>query len=243
MSREIDLSLIIACYNESEYLIDSVQEVLVTLDQTRYSYELIFIDDCSQDNTRELIDQIIKLYPDKIIRKVFHEQNNGRGASVAEGIRKAHGQVAGFIDIDLETHARYIPSCTTAIKEGYDVSIAKRFHHFQLHSMYRYILSMGYRLLVKWSFGFPMMDTEAGFKFFNRQKILPVLETVEDQHWFWDTEIMVRSYLNGLKIIEVPSLFIRRLNSYSTVNPISDSIYYMIRLYRFKKRIRKNNQH
>jgi glycosyltransferase involved in cell wall biosynthesis len=239
MSHTLDLSLVVACYNEADYLIDSIREVVDTLDQTRYSYELIFIDDCSKDNSRELIDLLISQYPDKSFRKIFHEQNKGRGGTVTEGILNAHGHVVGYIDIDLETHARYIPSCVAAVKGGYDVVVARRYHHIQLPSLYRYILSTGYRLLVKWNFGFPTMDTEAGFKFFNRENILPVLSAVENQHWFWDTEIMIRSYLNGLKITEIPSLFIRRFNKHSTVNPITDSIEYLVQLYRFKKRIKQ----
>ena len=83
------------------------------------------------------------------------------------------------------------------------------------------------------------MDTEAGFKFFNRENILPVLAAVDNQHWFWDTEIMIRSYLTGLKITQIPTLFIRRFDKYSTVNPITDSIEYLVQLYRFKKRIKQ----
>jgi hypothetical protein len=68
---------------------------------------------------------------------------------------------------------------------------------------------------------------------------LPILDQIQDQRWFWDTEIMVRSYLNGLKIIEIPTLFIRRFDKQSTVNTLSDSIEYLIQLYRFKKLIRR----
>ena len=140
MNHELDLSLIIACYNETECLTESVQEIVETLDQTRYSYELIFIDDCSQDNTREIIDLVISQYPDKSFRKIFHEQNKGRGGTITEGILDARGQVVGYIDIDLETHARYIPSCIAAVKGGCDVAIARRHHHIQLYLRIQQIL-------------------------------------------------------------------------------------------------------
>ena len=235
----LDLSLVIACYNEEGLLLDSIRQVVETLDATRYNYELIFIDDCSQDSTRSLIDQLIETYSDRAFRKIFHEQNMGRGGTVTEGIRAAQGTVVGFIDIDLETHARYIPSCVAAIQAGYDVATARRIYIFHLRSIDRYILSKGYSRLVKWILGFPLQDTETGFKFFNRESILPVLDQVQDKRWFWDTEIMVWSYLNSLKIVEIPTLFIRRFDKKSTVNPLSDSIEYLVQLYRFKKRIRQ----
>ena len=239
MNSAPDLSLIIACYNETDILTNSVKEVVEILDATRYTYEFIFIDDCSQDDTRELIDALIEQYADKSFRRIFHEQNKGRGGTVTDGIREARGTVVGFIDIDLETHARYIPSCVAEIQKGYDIATAQRIYTFQFRSFDRYILSKGYSRLVKWIFGFPLQDTETGFKFFNRENILPVLDTVQDQRWFWDTEIMARSYLSGLKIIEIPSLFTRRFDKVSTVNPLSDSFEYLVQLYRFKKQIKQ----
>lgn len=239
MPSPLDLSLVIACYNEEVLLLDSVQQIVEVLDATRCSYEIIFIDDCSQDSTRSLIDQLIEEHSDKAYWKIFHEQNKGRGGTVTDGIRAAQGTVVGFIDIDLETPARYIPSCVAAIQAGCDVATGRRIYTFRLRSIDRYILSKGYSRLVKWIYGLPLRDTETGFKFFNRKTILPILDQIQDQRWFWDTEIMVRSYLNGLKIIEIPTLFIRRFDKQSTVNTLSDSIEYLIQLYRFKKLIRR----
>ena len=79
------------------------------------------------------------------------------------------------------------------------------------------------------------MDTETGFKFFNRGKILPVLEQVQDKRWFWDTEIMVRALWNGLNITEIPCLFMRRSDKKSTVNLRKDIWDYLAKLYRFQK--------
>ena len=239
MKSSPDLSIVIACYNEEDILVNNVKEVVDVLDATRFAYEFIFIDDCSQDNTRELINSLIGQYADKSFRRIFHEQNKGRGGTVTEGIREARGSVVGFIDIDLETHARYIPSCVAVIRAGYDVATAKRNYTFRIRSIDRYLLSKGYSRLVKWVLGFPLQDTETGFKFFNRAKILPVLEKTHDQKWFWDTEIMVRSYLAGLKIIEIPTLFIRRFDKQSTVNPLRDSVEYLVKLFRFKKQIKQ----
>ena len=78
-------------------------------------------------------------------------------------------------------------------------------------------------------------DTEAGYKFFNRKKILPILEKTKDKHWFFDTEIVARSYWSGLKIKEIPVLFIRRNDKASTVRLIPDTYAYLKALWNFKK--------
>ena len=51
----VDLSLVIACYNEEPHLEDNVRQILAVLDQCRFASELIFIDDCSRDRTRDII--------------------------------------------------------------------------------------------------------------------------------------------------------------------------------------------
>ena len=99
----------------------------------------------------------------------------------------------------------------------------------------RWTLSKGYVHLVKLVCKTPFQDTEAGLKFFNREKILPILDEIEDTHWFWDTEILARAYHHGLKIAEVPVLYIRGSPSYTTVKFSSDTFYYFKKLLRFRK--------
>lgn len=233
-----DLSVVIACYNEEPLLKQSVDTIFEVLDQTRYSYELIFVDDCSRDRTREIIDEIVKSYPQRPIQKLFHEVNKGRGGTVTDGFRMAGGDVVGYVDIDLEVHARYIPSCVQAVRNGHDVATALRTYKFYLRSLDRYVLSRGYTWLMRKLLGVPLQDTETGFKFFKRDRLLPVLDEIEDQRWFWDTEVMVRSYLKGYRIVEIPCLFLRRFDKVSSVNAIGDSIDYFRRLWRFRRNVR-----
>lgn len=234
----LDLSLVLACYNEGQVIEDSVAEILNILDSTRYAYEIIFVDDCSTDRTRDLIEQIIGRYPDKRMSRIFHEQNKGRGGTVSDGIRAAEGVVAGFIDIDLEVRAHYIPSCVNAVENGADVAVGSRVYKLNLRSLDRYLMSTGYVWLVRRLLGVDLHDTETGYKFFKRERILPVLDEIEDLRWFWDTEVMVRSYYRDYQIAEIPCLFLRRFDKTSTVSPLSDSFDYFRKLWRFRRTVK-----
>jgi glycosyltransferase involved in cell wall biosynthesis len=231
----LDVSLVLPCYNEERVIEQSVAEIVEVLGNTRYSYEIIFVDDCSRDSTRELIDQVIARYPDIRRSKILHQENKGRGGTVADGIAASRGEVAGFIDIDLEVHARYIPSCVNAVQNGADIAVGRRVYKLNLRSLDRYVMSAGYVWLVRRILGVDLNDTETGYKFFKRQRILPVLEEIEDQRWFWDTEVMVRSYYRDYRIVEVPCLFLRRFDKMSTVQPLSDTVDYFRKLWRFRK--------
>jgi glycosyltransferase involved in cell wall biosynthesis len=234
----LDLSLVLPCYNEEVVIEDSVAQIVDALDNTRYSYEIIFVDDCSRDRTRELIDRVIERYPGKRMSKIFHEENKGRGGTVSDGIRAAQGEVVGFIDIDLEVHARYVPSCVNAVRNGADIAVGRRVYKLNLRSIDRFVLSTGYVWLMRRLLGVDLSDTETGYKFFKRERVLPVLDEIDDQRWFWDTEVMVRSYYKDYKIVEIPCLFLRRFDRASTVKPLADTVDYFRKLWRFRKTVK-----
>lgn len=239
MPDRVDLSLVIACYNEEFELEDSLRQVIEILDSTRWTYEIIFVDDCSHDRTREIIDRLMSVYQAKNFRKIFHEHNTGRGRAVTDGFRIAIGDVIGYIDIDLEVHARYIPTMMLAIEQGADVATAHRIYKVQPRLFHRFVLSQGYVWLMRHMLDAPLKDTETGYKFFKREKIWPILDRAKDERWFWDTEIMVRSMLAGLKIVELPCLFVKRYDKKSTVNIFRDSWEYFVDLWRFRRVVRQ----
>ena len=233
-----DLSVVIACYQEEGHLGESVRQLREVLDATGRSYELIFLDDKSTDRTAEMIRELVADEPNW--RAVFHAQNVGRGGTVTEGFVLSRGRITGFLDIDLEVHARFIPSVLDAIDAGADGATAYRGYKVGLRptSILRHILSQGYRWLFRLMFDVPFKDPETGFKFFVREKIVAVAQQTRDVHWFWDSEIMVLAHQAGLKLVEVPCRFERRADKQSTVRIVSDVCKYLIAIRAFKKRLR-----
>ena len=236
-TKNIDLSVIVACYNEIQILHKNIKELTEFLDHTKLSYELILIDDCSEDGTRQEIPKLVEKYPK--IKWNLHKKNLGRGGTVAEGIKMAKGDVVGFIDIDLEIGPVYILPAYIEIKKGYDVVVGHRIYKLNLKVWGRFIVSRGYNFLMKNLLDVPLIDTETGFKFFNKKRILPILDEVKDEKWFWDTEIMVRPYHKKFKIKEMPVLFIKKGYKISTVKIFKDSLDYFKKLIKFRKEIKK----
>jgi len=239
MKLAYDVSIIIPCYNEEKHLARNVEEVRKVMDQTRYNYEMVFVDDCSSDNTRVIIERLIQRFSN--IQSLYHKKNVGRGGAVTDGILIAKGEVVGFIDIDLEVHARYIPSMILAIHDGFDVATANRIYLYQQTGLFRHIMSKSYRLLTRIVLKHKLKDTETGFKFFKRDRILPIINKTKNRKWFWDTEIMILSDREDLKIIELPCLFIRRADRKSTVRIIPDTFQYLADLLIFRRRLKKDS--
>ncbi|MBL8897427.1 MAG: glycosyltransferase [Planctomycetes bacterium] len=233
-----ELSLVIACYQEEGHLRESVRELVQTLDESGVPYELLFLDDCSRDGTAAIVRELVAALPRA--RGVYHAQNVGRGGTVSEGFRIARGRLVGFLDIDLEVHCRHIPRMLAAIRAGADGATAYREYSVGLswNGFVRHVLSQGYRWIVGLFLRLPYRDTETGFKFFVRERILPVLDETRDRGWFWDTEIMVLAHRAGLRITEVPCPFVRRGDKKSTVRVFRDTWRYLVALRAFRKRLR-----
>lgn len=236
MKKQLDLSLILPCYNEERILRESVGRIAKTLDLTRLTYEIIFVDDTSRDNTKQLILEACNTYPHT--QAMYHKINKGRGRTVTDGMNMAKGKVVGYIDIDLEVSPVYIPCLVDLILQNKaDAVIGKRMYRTNIQSIPREILSFGYQWLSNRLIGTGNLDTESGYKFFNRKKILPILTLTRHPHWFWDTEIIVLGKRKGLRIMEIPVLFLRRFDKASSVRIIRDSIDYMKSLWAFRKRL------
>jgi glycosyltransferase involved in cell wall biosynthesis len=223
------LSLVLACYNEAEHLEASFAEIRDTLEQARFPFEILFVDDASRDRTREILSAITAAHPRLELRTILHQTNRGRGATVTDGFRAARGAVTGYIDVDLEVHCRYIPSLVRAIDNGADVATLRRIYAFQLGSLDRYLMSRGYSFLVRRLLDVDLADTETGYKFFRRD-------------WFWDTEFMVRAARRGLKLVEIPGAYVRRQDKTSTVRGVRDSLRYFAKLVRFRRELRSQGR-
>jgi glycosyltransferase involved in cell wall biosynthesis len=231
------ISVVLACYNEEETLAESFEEIRRTLADFSRTFEVIFVDDVSRDRTREIIARIAAAHPQHV-RVLLHDRNQGRGATVTDGFRAARGAIVGFLDVDLEVHARYIPSLVRAIEEGADVATVRRIYALQLGSLDRYFMSRGYSFLVRRLLDVPLRDTETGYKFFRREALQPVLDAIADPGWFWDTEFMVRAHLGGHVIREIPGAYVRRGDKTSTVRGLRDSWTYFGKLLAFRRELR-----
>jgi glycosyltransferase involved in cell wall biosynthesis len=234
--------VVVACFQEEGHLAESVRQLSATLDATGRSYELIFIEDKSTDRTAAVIKQLVAERPNR--RAVYHAHNVGRGGTVTEGFLLATGSIVGFLDIDLEVHCRFLPSVLQAIDDGADGATA--FRHYRVgwrpQAMLRHVLSQGYRWLFRVMFRVPFRDPETGFKFFRREKIVPVARRTRDVAWFWDSEIMILAHQAGLCIVEVPCRFERRADKQSTVRIVRDVWRYLVAIRSFRKRQRADRR-
>src|SRR5688572_17300872 len=102
-----DISIVVPCYQEEMHLRSSVSQICGLLNATSYSFEMIFVNDCSTDNTRKEILSLCNDLPNT--KYLFNETNTGRGGTFVNGVTIASGKYIGFLDIDLEVSCIYLP--------------------------------------------------------------------------------------------------------------------------------------
>ena len=161
--------MVLACYNEEETLESSfARDLEVARGAARDQRDHLRRRREPRPHA-EIIRRLVAEHPGRV-RAIFHETNRGRGATVNDGFRASRAEIVGFLDVDLEVHARYIPSLVRAIEEGADVATVRRIYAFQARSLDRYFMSRGYSLLVRRLLGVPLQRHR------DRIQVLPARE-------------------------------------------------------------------
>ena len=188
------------CFNEIKTIDRILKQVMsVELDIER---ELVIVDDCSTDGTRE---QLAKLNGGSDIRVIFHPTNRGKGAALRTGFQHASGEIIIIQDADLEYDPNEYPKLLEPILDGKaDVVYGSRFVGGDSHRVLYFWHSLGNRFLTLLSNIFTnlnLTDMEVCYKAFKKD-ILNELKLVEDRFGF-EPEFTAKIARNGYSVYEV----------------------------------------
>jgi glycosyltransferase AglD len=199
-----EVTAIIPVFNDRPALERAIPVSLEVLSAITDEFEVIVAEDGSTDGSAAFVREYEKVSPR--IRLLHSDVRLGRGMALNRAIREARGSIVCYYDVDLATDMQHLPELIDAIRAGADIATGSRLlpkSDIQ-RTEGRDIASRSYNFLVRWILGSRLFDHQCGFKAFNKEKILPILPTKRSNHWFWDTELLVRAQRIGYTIKEFP---------------------------------------
>jgi len=197
--EEIKISIVIPCFNEKNTILEIVKEVI---DSPVPNKEIIIVDNCSTDGTREILTQKVEPLVDKII---YHEKNQGKGASLRTAFTNITGEIVIIQDADLEYNPQEYPILLEPILSGKaDVVFGSRFLSSKPRRVLYYWHSVGNIFLTTLSNIFTninLTDMETGYKVFKREIIQSI--KIEEDRFGFEPEITAKIAKLGCRIYEV----------------------------------------
>lgn len=198
-AQDIKLSVVMPAYNEQATLRQIVERVLDRPEPA----ELVLVDDCSKDGTREIMRALAAENPK--VRLVFHEVNKGKGAALHSGFAAATGNVVLIQDADLEYDPADYERLLSPIRKGVaDVVFGNRFggEEARVH-LYWHRLGNGFLTQLSNMFtNLNLSDMEVCYKVF-RKEVLDSIELVEKRFGF-EPEVTAKVARLRARIYEVP---------------------------------------
>lgn len=197
----MQLSIVIPCYNEQatiEAVVQKVAEVSLPVER-----EIVIVDDCSTDGTRERLAAIARRRED--VRVAYHDVNHGKGATLRTGFGLATGALILVQDADLEYDPADYPKLLEPLLENKaDVVYGSRFAGGESHRVLYFWHSIGNRFLTLLSNMFTnlnLTDMEVCYKVFRRE----VLEAIrlEEERFGFEPEVTAKVARLGCRVYEV----------------------------------------
>lgn len=196
------ITVIIPCYNE----IYTIEKIIKIINKQKINKQLILVDDCSTDGTKELIKKKLNKKVDKII---FHKKNNGKGACIKSAIKYSSGKIILIQDADLEyfpsDYAKLIKPILknkTNVVYGSRVLYKKRYINSNFSSIFRVFANHILTMFSNFINDQKLTDAHTCYKVIKRDTFKKI--KLEEKGFNFCPEITTKISLLNEKIVEVP---------------------------------------
>jgi glycosyltransferase involved in cell wall biosynthesis len=189
------LSIVVPLYNEEDSVEKLLETILEAVNEFNFVYEIIFVDDGSEDGTWEIIENLKQITPQ--LRAIKFRRNYGQTSAMVAGFEHAHGEIIVTMDGDLQNDPRDIPLLLEKIEQGYDIVSGWRKNR-QDH-LSRVIPSKVANYIISISTGVRLHDYGCSLKAY-RAECVKSLKAYGEMHRFFPA----LASMTGARVTEVP---------------------------------------
>ncbi len=201
----ITVDVVIPVLNEAHVLEKSVETVRAFLGRGfEHSWKLVLVDNGSTDGTHQVAQGIAEKHADV---EFLQLQQKGRGRALRHAWLRSQAEIVCYMDVDLSTDLEELPKLIRAVAdENYDIAVGSRLMRESRtkRSLIREITSRVYNAVLKLCLASRFSDAQCGFKAVSRRVVNRIVPQVEDESWFFDTELLVLAEKQGYRIKDVP---------------------------------------
>ena len=198
------LSVIIPCFNEKNTINIILNKIIESLKNYKIlNYEIIIIDDCSNDGTRELLNKI----QDPKIKIFLHDRNQGKGGAIQTAIKKITGELIIIQDADLEYDPfDYNKLLLLFFETNADIVHGSRFlgggKYVRIHFFWHYLANKLLTFICNLFTNLNLTDVETGYKVFKSQVIKSI--NLKEKTFSFEPEVTIKLAKKKYKFYEVP---------------------------------------
>jgi glycosyltransferase involved in cell wall biosynthesis len=203
--RTIDVDIALPVLNEERALEASLRALQAQLSsRCSYNWSLSIVDNGSTDSSWAIASQIARREPNV---RALRLAERGRGGALKAAWTSSPADILAYMDIDLSTDLDALGPVLDPIAAGTaDVSIGSRLASGAqvTRSVQREAISHLYNLIARTMLRYPVRDAQCGFKAVSKKVAKTIVPLVQDNSWFFDTELLVLAWRHGMQINEVP---------------------------------------
>src|SRR5215472_9429349 len=209
LPANFSVDVVIPVLNEAHVLRKSVETLLNFLQANLdYRWQVVIVDNGATDGTQNVARELTAAHSQVLFAYL---QQRGRGRALRYAWLQSRADIVCYMDVDLSTKLDHLRALLDAIAfEGYDVSIGSRLMRESrtTRSFRREAISRIYNLIVKAVLLTRFSDAQCGFKAVSRRAVESIVPRIEDQSWFFDTELLVLAEKQGYRIKDIPVVWI-----------------------------------
>ncbi|OIV37838.1 glycosyl transferase [Mangrovactinospora gilvigrisea] len=200
------VEVVVPVYNEEHVLERSIRRLhaYLTDEQFPFTFRITIADNASTDRTWDAAAALAAEIPQV---QAVHLDRKGRGLALRHVWEQSDARVVSYMDVDLSTGLEaFLPLVAPLITGHSDVAIGSRLHRQSavVRGPKREFISRSYNLLLRTTMAAGFSDAQCGFKAVRREAAEQLLPLIEDNAWFFDTELLVVAERAGMRIHEVP---------------------------------------
>jgi len=206
-----DLSIVIPVYNEAGVIESVIRTLHEKVIKKIPNARLIIAEDGSTDGTKEILNNLKKVIPFILISG---KERKGYTKAFKDALRTAETKLVFFSDSDGQHDPADIFKLLKEFKDNDIISGCKSIRRDSIH---RIIISKAYNLLIYLLFGLKMNDIDSGFKLIKKEVIDNILNDVTSLNYCVMSEFILKAYMKGYKIKEIPITHYPRKSGATTI--------------------------